>query len=81
MAEAKWMPGERESWVQKGEENGYQVIRDMVDDLEKELDYLRWFKRTANFGPADSDVHAGMDENYTYETGKPVPKDWAQEEE
>ena len=46
----------------------------------KEVEYLRWFKQNADFGPADSDVHAIMDEQYTKDTGKPVPAGWAQEE-
>jgi hypothetical protein len=61
----------------------FQSIRDGLDDLDNEVDYLRWFKQNADFGQADSDVqaiHAIMDKNYTLETGKPVPEDWAQED-
>jgi hypothetical protein len=58
----------------------FQEIRDGLDDIDDELEYLRWFKVNADFGPADSDVHQIMDEQYTKDTGKPVPKDWAQEE-
>ena len=59
----------------------FQEIRDSLDDIDAELEYLRWFKQHADFGPADSDVHAIMDMNYTEDTGKPVPTDWAQGEE
>jgi hypothetical protein len=59
----------------------FQEIRDGLDEVDAELDYLRWFKQNADFGPADGDVHAIMDEQYTKETGKPVPTDWAQERE
>ena len=41
-----------------------------------ELEYLRWFKANADFGPADSDVHAILDEEYETETGNKVPKEW-----
>ena len=44
-----------------------------------EFHYLEWFKINADFGPADSDVHMIMDENYTQETGKPVPEKWRTE--
>jgi hypothetical protein len=54
-------------------------IRSDLDNLDAELEYLRWFKKNADFGPAGSDVYATMDKNYTGETGKPVPTDWAQE--
>lgn len=46
---------------------------------DAEFHYLRWFKQNADFGPADSDVHSGMDADYLYQTGKEVPKDWRQE--
>ena len=41
-----------------------------------ELHYLQWFKNNADFGPADTDVHMIMDENYTEETGREVPVKW-----
>ena len=58
----------------------FQKIRDGLDSIDAELDYLRWFKRNTDFGPADSDVHTIMDMNYTEETGEPVPTAWSQEE-
>ena len=57
----------------------FQEIRDDLDGIDAELDYLIWFKQNADFGPADGDVHAIMDKNYTHETGKPVPTGWSQE--
>ena len=44
-----------------------------------ELEYLTWLKQSADFCPADSDVHRGLDEYFVKETGKLVPKDWRQE--
>lgn len=58
----------------------FESICDGLDSLETEVEYLRWFKRNADFGPADSDVHYIMDEQYTEETGRPVPEGWSQEE-
>jgi hypothetical protein len=84
MTEAKWMPGERESWKPTSDEETaglFQDIRDGLDDIYDELDYLKWFKQHADFGPADSDVHQIMDMQYEEETGKTVPTDWAQEGE
>ncbi|CAB4212810.1 hypothetical protein UFOVP1444_32 [uncultured Caudovirales phage] len=44
-----------------------------------ELEYLKWFKINADFGPADGDVQYIMNENFESETGKRVPKNWRQE--
>jgi hypothetical protein len=52
-------------------------IRVDLADITAEMDYLRWFKNNADFGPADEDVHDLMNSTYTLVTGKPVPKDWA----
>lgn len=46
-----------------------------------ELEYLKWFKINADFGPADGDVQFIMDQNFEEETGKRVPKGWRQDEE
>jgi hypothetical protein len=51
----------------------------MFTEQAAELAYLKWFKQNADFGPADTDVHMGMDETYEYETGNRVPKDWRTE--
>ncbi len=44
-----------------------------------ELEYLKWFRINADFGPADGDVKLIMEEQFEKETGKKVPKDWAYE--
>ncbi len=46
-------------------------------DLIGELAYLRWFKANINNGPVGPDVHEIMNEEYTAETGKAVPKRYA----
>ena len=47
---------------------------------QAEYDYLKWFKQSADFGPADGDVHSGMNDHYERQTGNKVPKDWREEE-
>ena len=47
--------------------------------ISNELNYLRWFKVNADFGPADGDVHMMMEKDYEKETGKKVPEDWRYE--
>lgn len=44
-----------------------------------ELEYLTWFRQNADFGPADADVIAIMDEQFEKETGKRVPEGWRAE--
>ena len=41
---------------------------------KEELEYLLWFFSNADFGPADEDVRQLMEQEYTEETGKPVPE-------
>lgn len=41
-----------------------------------ELEYLKWFRQNADFGPADSDVKEIMDENFMRETQKNLPEGW-----
>ena len=41
-----------------------------------ELEYLKWFRINADFGPADSDVKDVMDQNFMEETGKNLPEGW-----
>lgn len=41
-----------------------------------ELEWLRWFYRNCDFGPADYDVQIGMQENFEEDTKKKVPKDY-----
>jgi len=48
----------------------------MTEEEKDELEYLRWFVSECDFGPADSDVHIGMQEAYEEDTGKRVPEGW-----
>jgi hypothetical protein len=41
-----------------------------------ELEYLKWFRINADFGPADGDVKDYMDERFMDETGKNLPEGW-----
>jgi hypothetical protein len=41
-----------------------------------ELEYLKWFRVNADFGPADSDVKDAMDWQFMRETNKNLPKGW-----
>ena len=41
-----------------------------------ELEYLKWFRIHADFGPAESDVIDIMNENFMDETGKNLPEGW-----
>lgn len=40
------------------------------------LEYLTWFRRTADFGPADSDVKEHLNRCFMEETGKNLPDGW-----
>jgi hypothetical protein len=54
--------------------------RKEMAEAEAELEYLRWFKQHADFGPADGDVHQMLDDQYEANTGNQVPKNWRNEE-
>jgi hypothetical protein len=41
-----------------------------------ELEYLKWFRLNADFGPADSDVKEILDREFMEKTGKNLPKGW-----
>ena len=41
-----------------------------------ELEYLKWFRINADFGPADSDVKDHMNEQFMDETGMNLPEGW-----
>jgi hypothetical protein len=41
-----------------------------------ELEYLKWFRCNADFGPADGDVVDSMNERFMDETGKNLPDGW-----
>jgi hypothetical protein len=45
-----------------------------------ELEYLKWFRIKADFGPADGDVVHDMNERFEKETGHEVPKGWRDDE-
>ena len=48
-----------------------------TSEIIDELDYLKWFRCNADFGPADTDVINALNEYYEKETGKKVPKGWS----
>lgn len=41
-----------------------------------ELEYLKWFRHHADFGPADSDVKDILNQEFMEETGKNLPEGW-----
>lgn len=41
-----------------------------------ELEYLRWFRINADFGPASGDVEDIMNERFMDETDKNLPEGW-----
>lgn len=41
-----------------------------------ELEYLKWFRCEADFGPADGDVKDAMDQRFMDKTGKNLPEGW-----
>lgn len=41
------------------------------------LEYLEWFWKNCDFGPAHEDVVELMEEQYTLETGKVVPAEYS----
>ena len=41
-----------------------------------ELEYLKWFRIHADFGPAEGDVIDDMNEQFMDETGKNLPEGW-----
>ena len=45
-----------------------------------ELEYLTWFRQSADFGPADKDVKYSMDQDFEQETGTLVPAGWRHED-
>jgi len=48
----------------------------MTRERATELEYLKWFRLNADFGPADSDVKDSLDEQFMNETGKNLPEGW-----
>ena len=45
-----------------------------------ELEFLQWFYANCDFGPADGDVRHFLRDQFVEETGKAVPKAYADEE-
>lgn len=41
-----------------------------------ELEYLKWFRHNADFGPAEGDVIDSMNERFMEKTGKNLPEGW-----
>lgn len=41
-----------------------------------ELEYLKWFRHNADFGPAESDVIDSMNHNFMNHRGKNLPEGW-----
>jgi hypothetical protein len=41
-----------------------------------ELEYFKWFRHNADFGPAEGDVVEGMNERFMENTGKNLPEGW-----
>ena len=48
----------------------------MPRERASELEYLKWFRLNADFGPADSDVIQGLNERFMRDTGKNLPEGW-----
>lgn len=46
-----------------------------------ELEYLKWFRIHADFGPADGDVKYLMNEQFVEQTGKDLPEGWSEQED
>ena len=46
-----------------------------------ELEYLRWFRINADFGPADDDVKQSYDQAFMDETKKNLPEGWNMDED
>lgn len=45
-------------------------------DRATELEYLKWFRCNADFGPAEGDVIDGLNERFMDQTGKNLPEGW-----
>lgn len=48
----------------------------MPRERATELEYLRWFVASADFGPAHSTVVDAMNERFMDESGKNLPEGW-----
>lgn len=45
-------------------------------DRASEIEYLKWFRIRADFGPATSDVIEFLNEEFMEATGKNLPEGW-----
>jgi hypothetical protein len=63
---------------QSGSSNQWGTAYLKGESMERatELEYLTWFRVSADFGPADSDVIDAMNEDFMNETGKNLPEGW-----
>ena len=41
-----------------------------------ELEYLKWFRLNADFGPADADVTENLNQRFMDQSGKNLPEGW-----
>jgi hypothetical protein len=51
----------------------------MEQERATELEYLKWFRINADFGPAEGDVINWMNEKFMEEAGKQLPEGWEPE--
>lgn len=57
--------------------DNFEEFCDKEEGYATELEWLRWFAKEADFGPADSDVHYILENKFEKQTGKKVPKEWS----
>jgi hypothetical protein len=50
--------------------------KDIMRNRATELEYLKWFRINADFGPADGDVKDWMNQCFITETGLNLPEGW-----
>lgn len=48
----------------------------MARERATELEYLKWFRVNADFGPAHGDIVDMMDAEFMAKTGKNLPEGW-----
>lgn len=52
-----------------------------MENRASELEFLRYFHRNADFGPADSEVRYYINDSFMEESGKRLPEGYETEEE
>jgi hypothetical protein len=59
------------------------TIEEVAEEMEAELDFLRFFYSAAgeSFGPADSDIYRMIGEDYKNESGRDLPPDYRPRDE